>query len=152
ESSVAWIVHPYRIELAGALYSSATAAISSHGADQGAHFQRWTAGARAGYGWLIGRLSMGPLVGISLDHLTANGFGGTQISFDAGQTFASASIGALTELALSNNVAIRMRANATVPLSRPSFVVVEPAPEPSTQVFQSASVTGELALGCEIRF
>lgn len=147
--ALAWLPGGARVELAFAYFVPQRAL--SRFAGEGADLSSWTASAQLGYAWPTGPVAVGPLAGLGLERLGAAGFGGAT-SFDQSSVIMAMRGGVQLSWALSSTFSLRLVALAALPLSRPSFVVVNPAPTADELVHRPAAVSGQANFGVEWRF
>jgi hypothetical protein len=148
--ALAWLPGRFRGELAVA-YGAPQRGSGAGDRGEGADFDVWTAGARAGYAWPIGAFHLGPLLGADLARIGAAGFGGTT-SFKQSAVFVAVGAGLRVSWSPLPRFALRLVGQGIVPLSRPSFVIVEPAPTPAELVHRPAALAGRMTLGVEWQF
>jgi hypothetical protein len=149
--SVAWLPAPFRLEIAGSFFLPQTkdASPSSRG---GAEFTLLGASAGVARAWSFETFEVGPAGGLSIEHLAAAGFGGSAASSDQSATWVAAQLGAFGAWKPTPRLALRIAAGAMAPSSRPSFVVLEPAPLAPALVHRLPAVTARVAVGAELRF
>ena len=99
----------------------------------------------------MGGLEIGPLGGAEIEALAADGAGGTA-TFHQSAVWVDACAGGIAAWPLSRLLALRLGVEAVIPLSRPSFVVLEPAPQAAIGLHRPAALGGRMALGAELRF
>lgn len=148
--ALAWLPGRFRAEIALA-YATPQRGSGAGGRAEGADFDLWTAGARVGVAWPIGAFQLGPLAGADVESLGAAGFGGTA-SFQQDAVFIAIGGGLRASWSPLPRLAVRLVGQAMVPLSRPSFVIVDPAPVPAELVHQPAAVAGRATFGVEWQF
>ncbi len=120
--AIAWAPSMLRAELDAGAWMEGSATLPSN-PEAGGRFRLVAARARVCATPRWGRLSAGPCAGLEIDHVTAEGFGGSiRGSNDA--TWLSASPGVLGALHVTPWLAVRATLDATVPLERTSFVIV----------------------------
>jgi hypothetical protein len=151
EVGLAWLPGHLRAEVS-ASYLGPQLATSAASQGAGADIELWTFSARAGYAWPVGTFALGPLAGVDVESLSADGFGGTASSFHQSAVLAAIGGGGLLMWSPLPSLGLRLTAQAEVPLSRPSFVVVDPAPAPAELVHRPSAIGGRAALGVEWRF
>jgi hypothetical protein len=108
--------------------------------------------ARAAYTWHAGAFDVGPEASLGIEHLSASGFGGSAASSNQSAVWAAAQLGALAAWRPAPRFAVRLVAGASAPTSRPSFVVLEPAPLAPALVHRPPAVSARAALGVEVHF
>jgi hypothetical protein len=137
------------LEIEGALWASQHAA--GDNASEGANFRLRELGARAGYAWSACSFALGPFAGADFEHLDASGFGGAA-AFHQSADWGAIAAGALVTWAATAHVALRLDAELSAPLARPSFVIVEPSSAPASPIHQVSPLGWRGALGAEVRF
>jgi hypothetical protein len=150
EVSVGWQPGPVRVEVAGTYWAPQTASVAAGAA--GAHFQLLSADARVGYQLSFGGLALGPLVAVGYQTLDATGFGGTASNFSPKTGMATLGAGAILTQAIVGPVVLRVVAQGVAPLSRPTYVVNNPAPAAPAAVHRSAAIAGRALFGAEVHF
>jgi hypothetical protein len=118
----------------------------------GARFQAFSAEARAAYGWPLGRLAAGPLAGIGIESISAEGFNGSARDFAPTALTGTFGAGGFASWRLGGPLGLRFEVEGEVPFSRPSFIVMEPAPLPNSSVFRQSTVAARTVLGAEAYF
>jgi hypothetical protein len=147
--AIAWLPGALRIEIEGAIWGSQRATTGD--ASEGADFQLREIGTRAGYAWVAGAFAVGPFAGVDLEHLDASGFGGAA-AFHQSADWGAIAAGALVTWAAAAHVALRLEAELSAPLARPSFVVLDSSSAPASPVHQVSTLGGRAAFGVEFRF
>jgi hypothetical protein len=148
ELALGWRPGRLRFEIAGTYWAPETATEASSTA--GARFQLLSAAARAAYAWPLGRFAMGPLVGLGLESFHASGFGGTLANGSAEELLGAVAAGALLTWQPASRLLLRLAIESVFPLSRPSFVVLEPS-APSS-VHRPSPAFGRALFGGEVQF
>ena len=117
----------------------------------GATFHLLSADARAGYAWPLGRFHVGPLL--------AGGrvFGrfrirGTVSDYAPTAFFGAVGAGGRVTWNATRLFVLSLGVETEIPLSRPSFVVLEPAPTSPSVVDRVSPVYGRGSAGAEISF
>lgn len=138
------LVGTFRIEASAA--HGLSQRVSLEGSrNQGADFQLWTLGARAGPSWSRSKFELGPFAGMNLELLQASGFGGEK-PHEQGGFYPSLAAGALVVWRPLGSLSLRFSTQAVLPFARPSFVVVESNSAPGL-LHRPASLTARGALG-----
>lgn len=142
---------PARLELGG-FWLAPQSAFDASGA--GARFSVLHAELRAGYGGRLGAVWLGPMLGVGGSSLKARGTkGSSSISArDATELIPELTVGGLALWAVAPRLALRFSADGVVPLVRPRFLVVQPAPQDPTVVHRSPALGGRIMLGLSLQF
>jgi hypothetical protein len=150
EVALAWRPSRLDLELAGTYWApqSTNDPVSS----AGARFELLSASARAAYLGSLDQVAVGPLLGIGLERFSASGFGGTAANGNATEILGALSPGALLVWSLGEHFAVRLALESVFPLSRPTFVVLEPAPASSSSLHRPSAAFGRALLGAELSF
>mgnify|MGYP001012915302 CR=1 FL=1 len=104
------------------------------------------AGVRGGWAFEIGSFEVGPRLGAELTYMRADSFGATSPSHGS-DAWLGLSGGALAAWAPIRLLALRLEVDATIPLSRPEFVVVG-----AGIVHKPPALTGRAGIGVGVRF
>jgi hypothetical protein len=121
------------------------------GVQEGGHFGLVSFGGRACAARVFGRLEVGPCVGGEADMVHVTAYGGA--SNPGGIAFTDAFVGGGTAiLALNPAFAVRIRAEAAIPLSRARFEVDLPEQNASVTVLGPAPVSARGFAGVELHF
>ena len=120
-------------------------------AAEGAELGLFCFGGRAGYVFEVLPFTFVPFLGAEVDRVSASGFGGTS-TFQQTAVWAGIDLGATASWAVGHGFAVSWTLEGVAPTSRPPFVALQPAPEPSIQVERSWAVFGRTFLGVERRF
>ncbi len=118
--SVAWTPGALRIEAGAAAWTAQSRTVP--GSTAGARFSMTSLGAGACHAIVRRSVDLAPCLGASLHLVSASGFGATD-NYDASARWVSADGGALARMPVGAWLALRVRADALVPLSRPTFAV-----------------------------
>jgi hypothetical protein len=118
----------------------------------GARFQAFSAEARAAYGWPFGRLAAGVLAGIGIESISAEGFKGSARDFAPAALTSTFCAGGFASWRWGGPLGLRLQVEGEVPFSRPSFIVIEPAPLPNSSVFRPSTVAARALLGADAHF
>jgi hypothetical protein len=150
EALVAWTPGRFRLEVMGEAWAPQSATAPGYPRD-GAHFQLLTLGTRAAYGWPLGDFAVGPLLGVRVDDLTASGFGG-MATYRRTAAWVAPAAGAFVAWSPTRRFAVRLTGQAAVPLSHPSFVVLDSATQAETPIYRVPVVAGHATLGVAVLF
>jgi hypothetical protein len=148
-ASLAYTRGPLRIEASGGAWLRQTGYAPSSNA--GAEFRRVTLGLSGAYLWRAGALALGPFVGVAVDSLSADGFGGTQ-SFNRHASVVSPLAGARLEWSMTRWLAGGIAVLGKVPTKRPAFLIERRPSQQSSRIFEVAPLSFEARAGWELRF
>lgn len=139
----------WRFELAGAYYAAQP---TSGGSAVGARIQASSLEVRAAYGWPMGAFAAGPSANVAVDRLGASGFGGGARAEEGSTAVAMVGVGGFASWRVTGAWGLRLAADGELPSSRPSFLVIEPAPLPASAVYRLPALTGRALLGVDVVF
>lgn len=143
--TLAWTPGRFRVELDARRWASRSASVPSSIA--GARFSMTSVGGRGCWTALTsGLVDVAPCAGADAHLVTASGYG-ADANFAAGAEWAAIAGGALARLSLTSWLALRARAEAFVPLARPTFVV-----ENDGLVHRPPTLGAAASLGAELLF
>jgi hypothetical protein len=115
--------------------------------ETGARFSLTSVGLRGCFAALRrGSVELAPCVGSDVQLVSATGFG-ADTNYSATAQWLTATGGALTRFELTSWLALRGRAEAFVPLSRPTFIV-----EGEGAVHRPPTLGAAASVGAELRF
>jgi hypothetical protein len=144
---MAWTPRPLRLEIGGALWSSADAHVA--GSAIGGSFSAVSGGGRVCRVWPVGAFELGPCAAFDLAEVHARGFGAmTNIPADVAWGIVSA--GGDAAWPIARPLALRLRVDGTIPTSRPSFVLLEP--DHRVLLHRASAIGIRAAIGVETRF
>jgi hypothetical protein len=150
ELGVGWNPAHWDLEIVGAFLApqrATLASMSSQGADL------WLAhlGARACYELFDARLDVGPCVGGGVQWVTAQGFGSLpDVPAKATGNLVVGSLGGRAIGRLSSRVVLRLVVEASVPSTRPTFVII--GGDQVGQVFRTSAASFVATAGAETHF
>ncbi len=147
EVGVGWNPAHLDLEIVGAFLASQGATLAST-RSQGANLWLAHLGARACYELFDERLDVGPCLGAGVEWITARGFGSVPDQpANATGDMVVGSLGVRAIGRLSSRVVLRLVAEATVPSTRPTFVI-----DGGGQVFRTPVVSFVGTAGAEAHF
>jgi hypothetical protein len=118
----------------------------------GARFRLLSTVLRLGYGWSLGRVELGPLLGIEVASLRAAGFGGSRANFEQSRSLGGLTAGGFAALEVDRQLSVDFEFNAARWLNRPSFVVAEPAPTAPSLLYRPALAVAQAQLAVCLHF
>ncbi len=143
--TLAWSPGRLRLELDARRWSSQSQSLAS--SVSGARFAMTSLGARACWTTLrAGDFELAPCAGADVHLVSADGYG-ADANYSASAEWTTVTGGALGRFALASWLSLRARAEAFVPLSRPTFVVQNEGP-----VHRPPSIGAAATLGVEVLF
>jgi hypothetical protein len=145
--AIAWLPHPFRLELGGAIFATTRASIPN---GEGGTFSLISGGGRACAAFTAGAVELGPCAGFDLAAVHAEGFGADQIQTGNG-LWGVVSAGGDAYWSLVRPLGLRLRIDGVLPTARPPFVVITSQNE-TIQVHRPAPVGLRAAFGVEARF
>jgi hypothetical protein len=137
-----------RFELDGSYWGPQTADATPP--PGGAKFQLGSGNARAAYLWSLGDFSLGPLLDVGLEGMSAQGQNGTQHNLTPTVFWASLGAGGLFTYRPVAPFALRLVLEGEFPLPHPSFIVQDPGSK--VQVYTVSQVVARALVGAEIKF
>jgi hypothetical protein len=140
-----------RVELGGWTLASQTV-LDTTGA--GARFSLLHTELRLGYGARLGAVWLGPMLGAGLTSLTARGSKGSSSVSARSDTELVPELmaGGLAVWQPTRHFGLRLGVDGVVPVERPRFLVVEPAPDQPTVLHRSSRLVGRVMLGIAVQF
>jgi hypothetical protein len=133
-----------RVELSGTYYAPQSSTYEQ--TVVGASFDLLRFGARACRLWSAGHFDLAPCLGAQLYRIAGNGFGGVRYSNGSAYVWGPA-LGVFARLRLYSIVAAVLAADATLPVSRQTFVYTDLGP-----LHRPAALALQLFIGPEVRF
>jgi hypothetical protein len=120
---------------------------------EGGRFTLLSLAARGCFVFAVRFVELSPCAVVEGDSLAASGFGPPQATHSLSGTgrWVLVGGGGLVTWSLTRWLAVRLGAEAGVPLSRPAFVI-ESSGGPSIPVHQPGAIAGKGAIGLEVRF
>jgi hypothetical protein len=143
-ATLAWTPGRTRVELGASVWTSQSQTTTS--SEAGARFGMTVLGGSACYALVKAPFELGPCAGAEVAFVRANGFG-AKTNYEATAQWASAAGSLLGGVPLGSVVSLRVRLDALVPLSRPTFIV-----ENEGQVHRPPTLGVRGSLGVEIHF
>jgi hypothetical protein len=146
--AIGWQHRTLRVELAAAYWwpQETRDASSSAGAD----FHALSGELRGTYGWPAGAITAGPVLGVGLEGVKASGFGGNRANFDRSAIIPEIAAGGFLAWPAFEPFVLQFSAEMAVPLSRPSFVVLEPPPVSPYVIHRPPSLAGRAMFGARV--
>jgi hypothetical protein len=138
--TAAWTPGRVRVELDARRWASQSHTTAASNA--GARFIMTSLGARGCWAALqAGRFDLSPCVGADVHLVSAHGYG-ADANYVADATWTSTTGGGLARLTLTSWLALRARAEAVVPLTRPMFIVANDSTLHRPPIFDAAASFG----------
>ncbi len=143
--TLAWARRRFRVELDARRWASQSQSLSR--SDSGARFSTTSLGGRACWAALrASGLELAPCGGVDVHLVTAPGYG-ADANFSASAAWTTVTGGGLGRFELASWLALRARAEAFVPLTRPTFVV-----QNEGAVHRPSAVGAGATFGVEVLF